>query len=124
VELAAEVPGNRTARRPHGGRFRSRREISRRGQRALYALLPGGHSPVPVPSCAFADGWMYGAVESLLDLWEPRGRREAEFHAGAGPQPSLAGGAGEDRGHSPDGRYGHPRLFRAAAEVARRAESR
>ena len=48
--------------------------------------------------------------------------RQAQRHAGDGPEPSLAGRAGEDRRHAPDGRHRHPRLLRAVAEVARRAE--
>ena len=39
-----------------------------------------------------------------------------------GAEPAVAGCAGEDRRHAPDGRHRHPRLLRAAAEVAGRAE--
>ena len=48
--------------------------------------------------------------------------RTPERHAGNGPEPSLAGRPGKDRRHAPDGRHRHPRLLRAAAEVAGRAE--
>ena len=59
-----------------------------------------------------------GPLEPLLDLRQQGGGGEAECHAGNGREPSLAGGAGEDRRHARDGCHRHPRLLRAAAEMA------
>src|SRR5260370_37214369 len=49
VAAPPEVPRHRAAGGSDGCRFRSRREVSRTGQRALHALLPCLHSPVSVP---------------------------------------------------------------------------
>ena len=49
VAAAAQVPGHRAGDAARRGRFRSRGEVPRRGQRPLHALLPRRHPPVPVP---------------------------------------------------------------------------
>ena len=48
--------------------FRSGRQVSRRGQRALRALFPRGHSPISVPSCALPPNRLQRPAASLLDL--------------------------------------------------------
>ena len=48
VGAEAEVSGRGAAGGPHRAGFRPRRQVPRAGQRALHALLPGGHSAVPV----------------------------------------------------------------------------
>ena len=73
VGAAAEVSGHRAAGGSQRERFRSGREVSRAGQRALHALFPGRHPAVPVSSRAGAGGRLpcgrkrYAAA-SLLDL--------------------------------------------------------
>ena len=107
---------------PQRSRFRSRRKVSRRRQRAVHALLPGRHSAVPVPPRALAGRRLHRTAEPLLHLRQQRSGRPAQRHAGNGPEPPVAGSAGENRRHAPDGRHRHPRLLRPVAEVARRAE--
>ena len=78
VGAAAEVPGHRAAARPRSeDGFRSRREVPRGRQRALHALLPGGHPAVPVSPRAGADGRLHRPAEPLLDLRQQGGRRAA-----------------------------------------------
>ncbi len=124
VAIALEVSGDRAAAGPFRSRFRSRREISRGRERPLRALFPGRYSPVPVPSRSLASRGLHNGAQPLFDLWQRPGRRKAEGDARDGPKPPLAGRPGKDRGHAPNGRIRHSRLFRAVAEMARRAESR
>ncbi len=76
-ELRAEVPGRRAAAPTQRRRLRSRREVSRRGQRSLHALLPRRHSAVPVSPRAGADRRLHRAAEPLLDLRQQGSRRRA-----------------------------------------------
>ena len=67
--------------RTRGG-FRSGREVSRRGERAVHALLPGRYFAVPVSSSAGEGGRLSRAGErhaaaSLLDLREQGRRRRS-----------------------------------------------
>ena len=77
---------------------------------------------VPVPPRPLADGRMHGPSAPLLDLREQGGRREARPDAPDGLLEALARGARRPWRDGPDRRVGDPRLLRAAAEVARRAE--
>ena len=77
VGAAPEVPGGRAAGRAQRGRFRSRRQVSRGGQRAVHALLPGRHPAVPVSPRAGAGGRLHGAAEPLLHLRQQGSRRAA-----------------------------------------------
>ena len=58
-------------------RFRPRRQVSRGRQRALHALLPGGHSAVPVSPRAGAGRRLHGPAEPLLDLRQQGSRARA-----------------------------------------------
>ena len=75
VGVAAEVPGNRRAGRAQRGRLRRRRQVSRRGECPIFALLPGGHFAVPVPPRAGEDRGLHGSAEPLLGVSEPGGGR-------------------------------------------------
>ena len=59
------------------------------------------------------------AAQSLLDLRKRRGRQAAERDAVDGAVASVAGRARGADGIAADGRDGHPRLLRAARQVAR-----
>ena len=104
-------------------RFRSGREVSRRGERAVHAAISW---PIILQfqfHRALAQiGGLQGAAQPLFDLRQQGGRQAPERHAGDGREPSVAGGAvGPDR-TAGDGRDGDSRLLRAAAEVAGRTE--
>src|SRR5262249_36626873 len=85
---------------------------------------PGGHPAVPVSSLVGAGGRMHRSAEPMFHLRQPRRGRPPQRHAGNGTEPPVAGSPGEDFGNALHGRYRHPRLLRAPAKMARRAESR
>ena len=98
--------------------FRSGREVSRGGERAVHAVFPGGYFAIPVSPVAGEDRGMHGAAESLFDLRERRSREAVERDARDGDQPPLAGCAVRTDRAAADGCDGDPRLFRSAAEMA------
>ena len=97
-------------------------EISRGRQRALYALFPGRYFAVPVSPRAGQDA---GCTEplnrcSIYDNKEAGTRFERMLEMGQSrPWPDAL--RSNDR-QAQDGRHGHPRLLRPAAEVAGRTE--
>ena len=123
VGSALEVSGDCAASGPQRAGFRSGSQVSRRLEHAVHALLFSGHPAVPVSPIAFADGGLHRSAQPLLDLRQQSRGREAELDAADGAEPAVAGRAGADCGNEADGRHGDSRLFRAAAEVAGRAES-
>ena len=72
--LRAEVPGPDAAGTAPGRRLRSGRQVPRRRQHALHALLPGPHLPVPVPPRGLPAGRLDGPAAPLLDLRQQGGR--------------------------------------------------
>ncbi len=82
------------------------------------------HPAVPVSSCAVQGSRIHRTAPSLLDLRQQGGRRQAREDARNGQQPSVARSAGGAQRRVGDGCDGDSRLFCAAQDVARRAESR
>ncbi len=80
-ELRRKYQGIAPAGRADGGGLRSGREVPRPGERALHALLPRGHPPVPVPPRAREDRRLHESAQPLLDLRKPGGWPEADRHA-------------------------------------------
>src|SRR5262249_13597671 len=98
--------------------FRPRRQVSCTGERAVHALLSGGHSAVSVSPLARAGRRVRRPAQPLLDLWQPGGGTAPERYARNGTEPPVAGSAPEDLRSDPDGCPGHSRLLRAVAEMA------
>src|SRR4029079_10351952 len=122
VGAASEVPGDRPAGAAQRGGLRSRREVPHRRERAVRALFPGAHSPVPVSPLALPDRRQQGAAEPLLDLRQQGSGGAPQYDVGDGGEPPVARGAGGVDRTAADGRDGDPRLLRAAADVAGGAE--
>ena len=85
VGAAREVPGRHGPGRAQRGGLRPGRQVPRAGERALHALLPGAHPPVPVPPRPVPGGRLQGPAEPLLDLRQQGGGRAAAEDAGDGP---------------------------------------
>ena len=122
VGAAPEVPGHRTRGAAERGVVRSRREVPRAGQRAVYALLPRPRPAVPVPPRVVPRGRLHRPAAPVLDLREQGRGGEAERDAGDGPEPAVAGGPGSDDGREADRRHRDPRLLQAADGVAGEGE--
>ncbi len=86
---------------------------------AVHPILPRAHPAVPVPPRAVQAGGLHGAAASMLDLREQGGRGKARSDAQARALEAVARGARSADRLARDGRDGHPRLLRAAADVAR-----
>ena len=81
---AAAISGHRAAGAAHRAEFRRRRQISCAGERALHALLPRPHPPVPVLQGGLRHGRLARAAAPLLLLRQSRSRPAPERDAGAG----------------------------------------
>jgi hypothetical protein len=122
VGPAAQVSGRRAALAARRGVLRPGCEVSRAGRDAVHALLPRAHPAVPVPSRPGAGRRLHRPAAPLLHIREQGRRGQAERDADARFVQALARRArGVDR-QPRDGRDRHPRLLRAAADVARRAD--
>ena len=73
--------------------FRRRRQISRAGERALHALLPRPHPPVPVLQGGLRQAGWQGPLHRCSFYGNKRGRPAAERDAGDGRVAALAGRA-------------------------------
>ncbi len=117
VAAQVEISGRGAAGGADGGGFRSGREISRSGERAVRAIFSGGHSAVPISSGAGEGGGLQGSAESVFHLWEQGGGGPVECDACDGSERAVAEGAGGVDGAEGDGCDGDPGLFRAAAAM-------
>src|SRR5205814_2300852 len=99
------------------GVLRSRREVPRPGQHALYALLPRRHPGVPVSPRDVEDCRLHAAAQPLLDLRQQGSGPAAECDAVDGHIAPVAGSARDAHRLEADGRYGYPRLFFTALGV-------
>src|SRR6202453_579333 len=122
VGIAREISGRQASRRAQRTGFRSRREISRRGERTLRPLFPRGHFAIPVSSRSLPPNRIQRPPASLLDLQQQGSRRAPEQNARNGPEPSLARSPRSNDRRKTNGRHRDPRLFRPAEKMARWAE--
>ncbi len=121
VGPAAEVPGRGAVNAARRGLLRSRRQVPRARQHAVHAVFPRPHPPVPVPPRAVAGGRLQEPAAPLLDLRKQGSGAAAQRDADDGPVAAVAGCPRSAHRLTPDGRVGHPRLLRAARQMARRA---
>ena len=122
VEAQGEVPGRDRARLPHRRRLRSRREVPRRIEHALRAVLPRAHLPVSVPSRPLPGGGRHRASLRVLDPRQQEGRRAPDDDALSRRHPPVARCARGDRRRAYGERGADARVLRAAPEVARGSE--
>ena len=98
VEAQGEVPGRERARAAHGRRLRPRRQVPRRLEHAVRALLPRAHLPVSVPPRALQGGRRTrGRSTSARSTTTRPAGEQAHGHARAGREPPLARRARGDR---------------------------
>src|SRR5579864_2054834 len=90
VELAAEISGSRAPVTAQRDGLRSGREVSRRWQCSVHALLPRRHLRVPVLSRALPRSRAKGPAQSLHLLRIKRGRSEIQQDARNGSEQALA----------------------------------
>src|SRR5262249_949130 len=81
VGLAREVPGSDGTGAAQRTGLRSGCEVSRAGEYAVCALLPGGDSTVSVSPGVVPRSGIYGSALSVLDLRKQEGWREVESDA-------------------------------------------
>src|SRR5215217_1506337 len=121
---AAAISGHRSAGAAQRAGLRSGRQISRRRERALHALFPRPHPPVPILPGGLPPGGMDGSAPPLLLLQQSRGRPAAERDARHGRLAAVAGRARSLYRHPRNVRRRDDRLFPAFADLAAGAESR
>src|SRR3954452_12953690 len=92
VAITSKVPGRAAALDANRGGLRSRGKISRARQRALYALLPRPHPPVPILSGDVQGCGPKSPAPSSLLLRQSQCWSETQSNAPAGLQPALARG--------------------------------
>src|SRR3546814_8711396 len=91
-------------------------------QHALHALFPRARAAVPILSGGVQAGGLEGAPSPLLLLWQQGGRREAQCDARNGRVEAVARRARSLHRHPRNVGQGDGGLFRAAEDMARRAE--
>ncbi len=126
VGAAHEVSGHRAADSTRGEEFFDPgREVPRRRERAVRALLPGAHPPVPVPSRALQGRRVQAGPLNRCSIY---GNKEAgerlDKMLAMGMSRALARRARSTHRPAGDGRDRDGRLLPPAARLARSTEQR